>query len=97
MKKISKQNKSCKIVCNLYVGERIKQIKGIGFFKSAYEYVVKEEYPYHYIIGVRYEKNMVPDLRNFIYISVLKASIYCGDIVIIKENGERVTSLQKEI
>lgn len=78
------------IVCNVCVGDRLERIKGLGCFEKAFEYKVIGEYPYHYLIGIKYRTGLEPDWRNYISVSVSKASIYCGSIVLIKESGKRV-------
>lgn len=84
------------IACNLRVGEHLKRIRGLDHFKIAYDYVVLEEYTHHYLIGIKYMSGLVPEGRNYICISISKAAIYCGSVVLIKEDGRRVEAYQKE-
>lgn len=85
--------KGSNIVCDLHVGEHIRQIRGMEYFKSALDYKVEGEYPYHYLIGIKYRTGLTPVYRNYIYTSVSKASIYCGAIMLIKEDGRRVQAV----
>lgn len=88
-------NKHSSIVCDLRVGEHLRQIRGMDYFKTALDYIVAGEYPYHYLIGIRYRAGLLPDYRNYIYTSVSKASIYCGAVVLIKKDGRRVDAIDE--
>lgn len=90
-----KFDKGSSIVCNLDVGEHLRQIRGMDYFKTALDYKVMGEYPYHYLIGIKYKTGLLPDSRNYIYTSVSKASIYCGAIVLIKANGRIVEAIDE--
>ena len=90
-----KFGKGSSIVCDLHVGEHLRQIRGMDYYKSALDYKVEGEYPYHYLIGIKYRTGLLPDSRNYIYTSVSKASIYCGAIVLIKEDGRIVRAVDK--
>lgn len=83
------------IVCDLRVGEHLRQIRGMDYFKTALDYMVAGEYPYHYLIGIRYRTGLFPDYRNYIYTSVSKASIYCGAIVLIKADRRKVDAIDE--
>lgn len=89
------RNKHSSIVCDLRVGEHLRQIRGMDYFKTALDYIVVGEYPFHYQVGVKYRTGLLPDSRNYIYTSVSKASIYCGAIVLIKANGRRVEAIDE--
>lgn len=88
-----KYDKGSSIVCDLHIGEHLRQIRGMEYFKSALDYKVEGEYPYHYLIGIKYRTGLTPDCRNYVYTSVSKASIYCGAVMLIKENGRRVQAV----
>ena len=51
---ISKAIDRNKIVCSLSVGEHLKRIQGLDYFKNAYDYEVNGEYPYLYLIRIKY-------------------------------------------
>ena len=89
-------NQSSKIVCNLKVGEHLKRIQGFDYFKTAYDYEVKGEYPYLYLIRIKYRIGSTSDTGDYIYTAVSKASIYCGSVMLIKEDGRRVAAYQKD-
>ena len=88
-------DKGSSIVCDLHVGEHLRQIRGMEYFKSALDYKVEGEYPYHYLIGIKYRSGLTPDSRNYVYTSVSKASIYCGAVMLIKEDGRRVQAVDE--
>lgn len=90
-----KYGKESSIVCDLHVGEHLRQIRGMDYYKSALAYKVEGEYPYHYLIGIKYRTGLTPDCRNYVYTSVSKASIYCGAIVLIKKDGRIVRAVDK--
>ncbi len=96
MKKSYDQNQLGKIVCNLNANELIKRVHGVNFLKTANECAVVAEYPYHYLISVKYSTGLVPEQLNYLYTTISKASIFCGDVAIIKETGEKVTAYQKK-
>ena len=86
---------SSSIECELKTGDHLKQIRGMDYFKTALDYEVVEEYPYHYLIGIKYRDGLISGIRNYVYTSVSKASIYCGAIVLIKKDGSKVKSVDK--
>ncbi len=87
-----------KIKCNLHVGEHLKQIRGLDYFKSAYDYIVAGEYTNHYLIAIKYTEGLIPDYRNYTYTSISKADIYCGAAVLIKDDGSSIVRNQhKEV
>ena len=86
---MKKSDKGSNIVCDLHVGKHLRQIRGMEYFKSAIDYKVEGEYPYHYLIGIKYRTGLIPDSRNYVYTSISKASIYCGAVMLIKEDGRR--------
>lgn len=88
-------DKGSNIVCDLNVGEHLRQIRGMDCFRYALDYKVEGEYPYHYLIGIKYRTGLTPDYRNYVYTSVSKASIYCGAITLIKEDGKRVNAVDE--
>lgn len=79
-----------KIICNLHVGEHLKQIRGLEYFKTAYDYKVVGEYTHHYLIAIKYTDGQIPDYRNYIHASISKVAIYCGNVVLVKDDGSRV-------
>lgn len=85
-----KEDKGGIIICELQVGEHLTRIRGLDNLTSAYDYEVLEEHPYHYVIGIKYIAGFISDRPQFICTSVSKASIYCGDVVLIKEDGTKV-------
>ncbi len=85
-----KFDKGSNIVCDLAVGEHLREIRGMDLFKTALDYEVMGEYPYLYLIGIRYRNDLFPNRRNYIFVSVSKASIYCGTKVLIRADGSRV-------
>ena len=87
--------KNEKIICNLHVGEHLKQIRGLNHFKTAYDYTVFGEYTHHYLIRIRYTNGLVPDYRNYMHTSISKADIYCGNMILIKDDGTRVVGYEK--
>lgn len=92
---ISKAIDRNKIVCSLSVGEHLKRIQGLDYFKNAYDYEVNGEYPYLYLIRIKYRTGSTLASGNYTYTTVSKASIYCGHVVLIKEDGRRVEAYQK--
>ena len=90
-------NKNGNIICNLNVGDHLKRIQGLDYFKTAYDYEVKGEYPRLYLIGIKYRMGSIPDSSDYFYTTVSKASIYCGNLVLIKEDGSRVKAYQKYV
>jgi len=88
-------DKGSSIVCDLHAGEHLRQIRGIEYFKNALDYKVEGEYPYHYLIGIKYRTGLTPDCRNYVYTSVSKASIYCGAVMLIKNDGRRVQAVDE--
>ena len=89
-------NKNGKIICSLNVGEHLKRIQGLDYFKTAHDYEVKGEYPYLYLIRIKYRMGSTPDSGDYFYTTVSKASIYCGHVVLIKEDGRRVEAYQNQ-
>lgn len=89
-------NKRSKIVCNLNVGDHLKRIQGLDFFTTAYDYEVMGEYPYLYLIRIKYRIGSIPETGDYIYTTVSKGSIFCGSVVLIKEDGRRVEAYQKD-
>lgn len=91
----SNSDKGSSIICDLKVGEHLRQIRGMDHFRTSLDYKVVAEYPYHYLIGIKYRTGQHPESRNYVYTSVSKASIYCGAIVLIKADGRRVEAIDK--
>ena len=83
-------NNSFPIRFNLVAGDHLKSIHGLEYFKSAYDYEVKKEYPYLYLIAIRYRTDLVPESRNYTYVTISKVSIYCGDVILAKADGSIV-------
>lgn len=65
----------------------------MDYYKTALDYIVAGEYPYHYLIGIKYRTGLNPDCRNYIYTSFSKAAIYCGAVMLIKSDGRKVTAV----
>ena len=57
-------DKGEKIICNLHVGEYLKQISGLECFKTAYDYKVVGEYTHHYLIRSKYRNGLIPKYRK---------------------------------
>lgn len=85
-----KDEKHSNIVCELNVGEHLIRIIGLGNGEGAYDYEVIQEYPYLYVIKITYMTGFASDKPTYICTSVSKASIYCGHVVLIKEDGSKV-------
>ena len=88
-------NRHSNIICNLKVGDHLRRIHGLEHFNTAYDYEVKGEYPYLYLIKIKYRLGYSNSSDDYIYTTVSKASIYCGSVVLIKEDGKRVDAYQK--
>ena len=88
-------NQNGKIICNLKAGDHLERIQGLDFFKTAYDYEVKGEYPHLYLIRIKYRMGSIPEAGDYIYTTVSKASIYCGSVILIKEDGRRVEAYLK--
>ena len=90
------RNRKWKIFCDLHVGDHIKDINGLDYFQKCHlKYEVIEEYPDFYVIGIKYRDGLVPEILNYIFTSISKASIYCRDVKIIKEDGREVKAYQQ--
>ncbi len=84
-----KEEKASNIICELSVGEHLRRIIGLDFAKAAYDYEVIAEHPYHYVIKIQYMAGLATEKPTFICTSVSKAAIYCGHVVLIKEDGSK--------
>lgn len=90
-----KDDKGSWIVCELSVGEHLRRIIGLDFAKAAYDYEVIEEYTYHYVIKITCKTGFANEKPTYICTSVSKAAIYCGHVVLIKEDGSKVRAREE--
>ena len=88
-------DKGSHIVCELSVGEHLRRIIGLDFAKAAFDYEVIAEYTYHYLIRVTCLTGFAADKPTCISTSVSKAAIYCGHVVLIKEDGSKVRAREE--
>ena len=86
-----------KLFCDLHVGDHIQDIIGLHYFQKCHpKYEVIEEYPDFYVVGIKFHRNgSAPEILNYICTSISKASIYCRDVKIIKEDGREVKAYQQ--
>ena len=90
-------DKNAPIICTLLEGEHLKQIRGLEHFLTASDYKVAKEFAHHYLIEITVRTGLIPEWRNKAYTSISKASIYCGNAVLMKTDGSRVTAQDKRM